>query len=66
MKIYIVMGCQGEYSDRSEWPVVAYRKKARAEAEVKRLEARWVKNNPNPRYSSDRMTYFMNETELKS
>jgi hypothetical protein len=24
MKIYIVMGTTGEYSDRHEWPVVAY------------------------------------------
>jgi hypothetical protein len=24
MKVYIVMGTTGEYSDRCEWPVVAY------------------------------------------
>ena len=34
MKIYIVMGTTGEYSDRIEWPVVAYKDKKLAENHV--------------------------------
>ncbi len=34
MTIYTVMGTTGEYSDRSEWPVVAYTDKSRAEEHV--------------------------------
>jgi hypothetical protein len=30
MKVYIVMGTTGEYSDRSEWPVCGYQDKALA------------------------------------
>jgi hypothetical protein len=29
-KVYVVMGQTGEYSDRTEWPVVAYHDEARA------------------------------------
>lgn len=33
-KIWVVMGTTGEYSDRNEWPVVAFTDKARAEARI--------------------------------
>jgi hypothetical protein len=35
--VYVVMGSAGEYSDRDEWPVRAYRSKEAAQAEVTRL-----------------------------
>ena len=34
MKIYVVFGTTGEYSDRSEWPVKAFRMKRKAVALV--------------------------------
>lgn len=34
-KIWIVMGTTGEYSDRREWPVLAYLDRARAEERVR-------------------------------
>jgi hypothetical protein len=37
-EIYLVMGSCGEYSDRQEWPVRAYRTEAAAQAEVTRLD----------------------------
>lgn len=33
-KIWVVMGTTGEYSDRNDWPVVAFPDKARAEARI--------------------------------
>lgn len=36
-RLWVVMGGTGEYSDRCEWPVRAYRDKSRAELEVSRL-----------------------------
>ena len=35
--VWLVMGATGEYSDRQEWPVRAYRDKSAAEREVMRL-----------------------------
>ena len=40
MKIYLIVGTQGDYSDQSTWPVRAYTDKARAEAAVQDLAAR--------------------------
>lgn len=34
MKVYVVFGSTGEYSDRSEWPVAVYPVKREAEAHV--------------------------------
>ena len=34
MKIYIVFGKTGEYSDRTEWPVVAYTQEIDAQSHV--------------------------------
>ena len=34
MKIHVVMGTTGEYSDRIEWPVAAYADEAMARAHV--------------------------------
>ncbi len=34
MTIWVVMGTTGEYSDRNEWPVVAFADKAKAEARI--------------------------------
>lgn len=33
-KIYIVFGTAGEYSDRYEWPIIAYRERKDAEKHV--------------------------------
>lgn len=40
MKIYVVTGSTGEYSDRTEWPVRAFRTQAQAEELVERASAR--------------------------
>lgn len=37
MKVHVVMGATGEWSDRIEWPVRAYRSEEAARAEVLRL-----------------------------
>lgn len=38
MKIYVVFGKTGEYSDRMEWPVKAFKKKEKAERLVSEAE----------------------------
>lgn len=38
--VYVVMGSTGEYSDRGEWPVVAYSVEDDAKAHVERAQAR--------------------------
>ncbi len=40
MKIYVVSGSTGEYSDRSEWPVKAFASKEKAEELVAAATAR--------------------------
>lgn len=42
MKIYIVYGETGEYSDRRDWPVLAYTDEALAEAHVLMCEE-WLR-----------------------
>lgn len=42
--VYVVMGMTGEYSDRNEWPVVAFMDKAAAEARVTALDA-WLREH---------------------
>lgn len=37
-KIYVVMGTSGEYSDRTEWPIVAYMSEERAKQKVLELD----------------------------
>lgn len=37
-RIYVVQGCTGEYSDRNEWPVRAYRLEDKAKEAVQRLD----------------------------
>ena len=39
MKIWIVEGSTGEYSDRTEWAVCAYKSEGNAQAKVLELEA---------------------------
>jgi osmotically-inducible protein OsmY len=39
-KIYVVMGSTGEYSDRSEWPVVAFRDEEEARKRVENATRR--------------------------
>ena len=46
MKIYIVFGTSGEYSDRSEWAVAAYEVEANAEAHVTAAK-KWLQENVN-------------------
>lgn len=40
MKIYIVIGSTGEYSDRYEWPVIAYLNKIKAQDHVLKASKR--------------------------
>lgn len=40
MKIYVVFGVTGEYSDRKEWPVVSYRDEQLAQDHVVRATER--------------------------
>ena len=50
--VYVVSGETGEYSDRRNWPVVAFLEKAQAEAFCERLNA-WCKENFCWYFSSD-------------
>ena len=43
-KIYVVHGSTGEYSDRSEWFVIAYRDRARADKHADDATV-WAKQN---------------------
>jgi len=43
MRLHLVIGSTGEYSDRSEWPVRAFKSKAGAEDFIKTLEAEYRK-----------------------
>ena len=40
MKIFIVMGTTGEYSDRAEWPVVAFHSELLAQVRVTQATTR--------------------------
>lgn len=52
MKLYIVHGSTGEYSDHRSWTVAAYKDEAMAQAHVK-AALDWVEKNvdPNASYS---------------
>lgn len=39
MKVYVITGVAGDYSDRTEWNVKAYMDEARARQEVERMDA---------------------------
>lgn len=39
-KVWIVMGSTGEYSDRTEWPVIAFSSEAAAKERIAALDAR--------------------------
>ena len=45
--IYVVVGTTGEYSDRIEWPVIAYHSEVEAEEHVK-AASRWLEQNVVP------------------
>lgn len=53
--IYVVMGTTGEYSDRTEWPVVAYTNEsdARRHVELAGNEAKTIFATRKDRYSTD-------------
>lgn len=55
MKVYIVMGETGEYSDRNEWPVVAYTDEVDAKAHVMRCDAWLLQNSVHA--NSDTVAY---------
>jgi len=40
MKIYVVRGTTGEYSDRNEWAVIAYRNEKEAQEFIKKAKKR--------------------------
>ena len=44
MRIYVVMGTAGEYSDREEWPVIAYSDRSRAKEHVIKA-TQYIKNH---------------------
>ena len=53
MKVWIVMGTTGEYSDRSEWPVCVYADEARAQARAEAATQRAAEiYEARPRYSA--------------
>lgn len=45
--VHIVMATKGEYSDRSEWPLVAYLDESLAREHAEKAEA-WMQANPCP------------------
>lgn len=58
-QVHIVMGESGEYSDRREWPVLAYLDKDAAIAHVQRAEEWLLENDlsmasPTVRYTYER------------
>lgn len=66
MKIYIVMGTTGEYSDRSEWPVVAYQDEAMAQAhvlaataEASRIQAALAATDSASRYTEEGRAQYL-------
>ena len=82
MKIYIVNGTTGEYSDRNDWVVCAYKDKALADAHVHdaMLRAKEIEKSdyrhdndrnknefdPNMRIDYTGTEYYVVETELKN
>jgi hypothetical protein len=50
---FIVMGTTGEYSDRTEWPVIAYFDRASADkhADAAMLEAKLIAGERSDRYT---------------
>ena len=73
MKIYVVMGTCGEYSDRSEWAVIAYYDEQKAQEHVLKAsrrakelqiayDERWVEGqnefDPNIRLDYTGTEYF--------
>lgn len=46
-RVHVVMGTTGEYSDRTEWPVVAYPSAEQAQEHV-RLATEWMQKNCDP------------------
>ncbi len=55
-KVYIVIGDTGEYSDRTEWPVIAYMDENKAVAHVARLDT-WLVENKVSRNHGDVLSY---------
>ncbi len=68
MKIFILMGSQGEYSDRTEWPIRAYASKEKAEAELLKAdeEERIRRSKRGSRYSfADEDTFYFLYEEVE-
>jgi hypothetical protein len=59
VKIYVVMGSTGEYSDHSTWTVCAYQDKQRAEehADLAMMEARKIREHDDYFNSEDKNIY---------
>jgi hypothetical protein len=80
MKIYIVEGSTGEYSDRQDWIVCAYQSKEKAEEHADKAEHRAKEMlpkrysnfegqnefDPHMRMDYTGTEYYVIETELKS
>jgi hypothetical protein len=80
VKVYVVMGSTGEYSDRTEWPVKAFRDEARAkefvidcDREANRIQVehdrgirirQTHKHDPDFRMDYTGTSYFLYEVEL--
>ena len=52
--LYVVMGVTGEYSDRSDWPVQAYRTEHEAQERIKALDAKAILLNLHTSNLKDR------------
>lgn len=62
MKIYLVMGTAGEYSNRSDWPVMAYFTEKKAQEHVLRADHRAKELYAlYPRYEEHRIPKGSNE-----
>jgi hypothetical protein len=59
MKIYVVMGMCGEYSDRTEWPVKAFTDEGKGKALVENATRRAAELKPirdeNPYFNDDKI-----------
>jgi len=60
MRIYVVMGTTGEYSDRTEWPVKAFTVKRKAERLIT------LATEDAKRLESERETTYSNSPEGSS
>ena len=64
MKIYIVYGCTGEYSDRQRWNVEAFKSLKKANTFKNKLNNWLIENNASYGSINGKEEYFSLENEL--